>query len=162
MLDKAGIKFDEHKRRGIDQNKFAEYLVGSGLLLNEDVKWICFHGGFDFGYLIKMVTGEKLPDDESQFAHLLTTYFPAFYDVKSMIKDIDSFKNYGLNKLSTELAVKRVGTPHQGGSDSLLTLSAYFKLKDTYFNKSTPETKFLNDLYGFRSRLDDFYNMSYY
>jgi hypothetical protein len=33
-----------------------------GLLLNEDVKWISFHGAFDFAYFLKLMLGtESMP-----------------------------------------------------------------------------------------------------
>jgi len=112
MLQEAGIKFQEHAKRGINSDTFAEYLVASGMLLNDKVKWVCFHGAFDFGYLIRMIHGEKLPDNEEGFNRLLNTLFPAFYDVKYMIKDVDTLKTVGLSKLGTELSVKRVGTAH--------------------------------------------------
>jgi len=157
MLISAGIKFDEHARRGIDHRTFAEYLVASGLVLNEDIRWVCFHGGFDFGYLLKMISGEKLPEDEGDFIKLLMTYFPNFYDVKTMIGSVDNLKNMGLSKLASDLQIKRIGTPHQGGSDSLLTLSTYFKLKELYF-KNTPDSKFTNMLHGLKSTPDEYLN----
>lgn len=157
MLKGAGIKFDELTRRGIEHKAFAEYLISSGLLLNEDIKWVCFHGGFDFGYLIKMVIGESLPIDESDFYQLLTTYFPTFYDVKTMIKDIDSFKAIGLSKLASDLFLKRVGTSHQAGSDSLLTLAVYFKLMERLL-KDVSESKYINKLHGLKAKAEEYMN----
>lgn len=76
-----------------------------GLLLNEDISWVCFHGGFDFGYLIKMINTIALPNTESEFNKLLTTYFPAFYDLKYLVRDIDGIKMGGLSKLAADLNV---------------------------------------------------------
>jgi hypothetical protein len=45
------------------------------------------------------------------------------------------------------LKVKRIGPQHQAGSDALLTLSTYFKLRTTYL-KGVPEQKHSNVLYG--------------
>ena len=42
------------KTEGIDPINFAEYFMGSGLILNDDVHWIVFHGGFDLAYLLKL------------------------------------------------------------------------------------------------------------
>jgi CCR4-NOT transcription complex subunit 7/8 len=37
-------------------------LISSGLIFNEDLKWIAFHGSFDFAYLMKLLIGtENLP-----------------------------------------------------------------------------------------------------
>lgn len=147
MLSEAGIKFDKHATRGIDPQIFSEYLITSGLVLNEEIKWISFHGGFDFAYILRMLCGQDLPEDDIGFANILNIYFPTFYDIKFMTKDIDTLKSGSLNKIAGDLRVKRVGPQHQAGSDSLLTLSTYFKLKITYF-KGIQEQKHSNVLYG--------------
>jgi len=147
LLSNSGIKFDKHATRGINPQIFAEYLISSGLVLNDEVKWITFHGGFDFAYLLKMLDGQNLPDDDESFYSTMEAYFPSFFDIKCMVRDIDSLKSGGLNKLAADLSVKRIGPQHQAGSDSLLTLSTYFKLKDTYL-KGVPEKKHANILHG--------------
>ena len=43
LLNRAGIQFKRHEEEGIDVNDFAELLITSGLILNEDVKWLSFH-----------------------------------------------------------------------------------------------------------------------
>jgi CCR4-NOT transcription complex subunit 7/8 len=157
LLTNSGIKFEEHSTKGISPKHFAEYLIASGLLFNDDVKWISFHGGFDFAYLIRMLNGENLPDDESNFYNLLSIYFPAFYDVKYMAREVDTLKGGGLNKIAYDLNVRRVGPQHQAGSDSLLTLSTYFKLKGSYL-KNSPEHRHANVLYGIGSSGEEGFN----
>lgn len=154
LLTNSGIKFEEHAKRGVNPKRFAEYLIASGLLFNEEVKWISFHGGFDFAYLIKMLNGQNLPDDESSFYNLLSIYFPAFYDVKYMVREVDTLKGGGLNKIAYDLNVRRVGPQHQAGSDSLLTLATYFKLKGSYL-KNSLEHRHANILYGIGSHGED-------
>lgn len=73
--------------------------------MNDDIKWISFHGGFDFAYIIRMLNNQSLPADEAGFYNLLTTYFPLFYDIKYMIRDISSMKGSGLNKIAGDLNV---------------------------------------------------------
>jgi len=46
--------------------------------------------------------------------------------------------------------VRRIGPQHQAGSDSLLTLATYFKLKGSYL-KNAPEHRHANVLYGIGS-----------
>jgi CCR4-NOT transcription complex subunit 7/8 len=74
-------------------------------VLTEDVQWVCFHGIFDFAYLLKMLTGEEhLPSDEYQFQEALKLYFPHFYDLKSMATPFNNLQG-GLSKLCQELKV---------------------------------------------------------
>lgn len=53
----------------------------------------------------------------------------------------------GLSKLGVQLKVERVGTGHQAGSDSLLTLKCFNKLKQLYF-KDVPVKKYAGVLFG--------------
>ena len=45
----------------------AEYLITSGVCLNPKIHWITFHGGVDFGYLLRVLLGHDLPNDENAF-----------------------------------------------------------------------------------------------
>jgi hypothetical protein len=45
------------------------------------IQYICF-SGYDFGYLLKLLTDQNLPQEESDFFELLRIYFPTVYDVK--------------------------------------------------------------------------------
>ena len=45
----SGLQFDRHEREGIDVIHFAEILIASGIVLLENVKWLSFHSGYDFG-----------------------------------------------------------------------------------------------------------------
>lgn len=86
MLQNSGIQFKKHEEEGIDPLEFAELLMTSGIVLVEDVKWLSFHSGYDFGYLLKLLTDQKLPQEESEFFELLRIYFPKIYDVKVSIE----------------------------------------------------------------------------
>lgn len=119
--------------------------MSSGIVLNQDVHYISFHGAYDFAYMLKILTCKNLPSAEADFFHLLYTYFGTVYDVKYMMKFCDHLHG-GLDKLAEILQVKRFGTCHQAGSDSLLTSSTFQKLKDTVFDRSTE--KYSGVLYG--------------
>ncbi len=72
------------------------------------MKWVSFHSGYDFGYLLKLLTGgAPLPAEEGEFFRLLHTFFPAIFDVKNMMVSCDSLKG-GLNKLADDLDVRGV------------------------------------------------------
>lgn len=50
--------------------------------LNEEIKWIVFHGGFDFGYLVEMLHHSGLPEKSDEFMRILGLYFPTIMDLK--------------------------------------------------------------------------------
>ena len=52
------------------------------MVLCEDCKWVSFHSGYDFGYLIKLLTCKRLPEEEDEFFKELKLYFPEYYDIK--------------------------------------------------------------------------------
>ncbi len=73
-------------------------------MLNEDVTWVCFHGLFDFAYLLKLLTNYPLPMDSSQFLCLTQEYFRNFYDVKCLSDPMEHMRG-GLAKLEQVLNV---------------------------------------------------------
>jgi hypothetical protein len=82
LLQSSGIDFEKFENYGIDVQYFGELLMMSGLVLNDEIKWVSFHSSYDFGYLLKTLTCTDLPMDEPAFMELLLTYFPSIYDVK--------------------------------------------------------------------------------
>ncbi|CAM9124836.1 unnamed protein product, partial [Ectocarpus sp. 12 AP-2014] len=154
LLKNSGIDFQGHERRGIDLQDFGELLMTSGLVLLPNVTWLSFHSGYDFGYLIKLLTCSNLPTQESDFFDLLQLYFPKIYDIKYLVSSQDGFHG-GLNKLADDLKVERIGPMHQAGSDSLLTEQVFLKVADVYFNGvanldlGKSRGKFAGQLYGY-------------
>ena len=141
FLATHGLNLEEHRTNGIDAHEFGSLLITSGLVLTEDVRWISFHSGYDFGYLVKLMLCKPLPEDESEYRKYLSIFFPSIYDIKFMVKHAQRNQSVndqpltaaasnilsnlgqksGLQDLADELTVKRIGPPHQAGSDSLLT-----------------------------------------
>ena len=68
------------------------------------MSWITFNGGSDFGYLLRSVTGQELPESEMMFFDLLMMFFVNFYDIKEMKREL-LFLNGGLSKVAKELGV---------------------------------------------------------
>eukprot|EP00523_Entomoneis_sp_CCMP467_P011462 CAMPEP_0168725268 /NCGR_PEP_ID=MMETSP0724-20121128/4064_1 /TAXON_ID=265536 /ORGANISM="Amphiprora sp., Strain CCMP467" /LENGTH=305 /DNA_ID=CAMNT_0008772043 /DNA_START=340 /DNA_END=1257 /DNA_ORIENTATION=- len=152
LLTKSGISFEDHAKRGIDPLLFGELLMVSGLVLDDRVRWVSFHSGYDFAYLIKILTTQGLPKEEKAFFELLKIYFPTVYDIKYMTSILDGFFAGGLQKLADDLGCQRLGAEHQAGSDSLLTMSTYFSLSKAKFKGSDgkiDDTKYANELFGY-------------
>jgi CCR4-NOT transcription complex subunit 7/8 len=154
-LQQAGIDFALLDRDGIDPHEFASLLIPSGLVCFDNVRWISFHGGYDFGYLTKLLVCSPLPCDEVEFDRNMKRYFPSTYDVKHLMKHAIKLHNSGmltpvdpsaieimqkfeqksgLEHIAETLKLKRVGSAHQAGSDSLLTGRVFFELRKRIFN----------------------------
>ena len=43
LLTVSGIDFEKLKTDGIDSSEFAELFISSGLVLNDNIMWLCFH-----------------------------------------------------------------------------------------------------------------------
>ncbi len=129
MLMNSGIDFTLLKRTGITFESFSEYIITSGLILNEEVTWISFHGIYDFAYLLRVVTNKVLPESEEEFFEELKLYFNKFYDIRHLIRENVNLKG-SLQKLSCILNVDRIGNMHQAGSDSKVTSDCFYKLKE--------------------------------
>ncbi|KAJ9453627.1 putative CCR4-associated factor 1-like protein 7 [Diplonema papillatum] len=153
LLRSSGIDFDSLKHKGCDVARFAELLMSSGLVLSEEITWVSFASGYDFAYLIRLLTSQEVPEEEPAFLELLTVYFPSFYDTKHMARCCDQLQyNGGLEGLSMRLDVPRVGQAHQAGSDSLITSNVFFKLLSNFYSSPHAETSLeavKNTLFGF-------------
>ncbi|KFM79896.1 CCR4-NOT transcription complex subunit 7, partial [Stegodyphus mimosarum] len=147
LLTSSGIQFKKHDEEGIDPYQFAELLMTSGVVLTENIKWISFHSGYDFGYLLKLLTDQNLPAEESDFFELLRIYFPTIYDVKYLMKSCKNLKG-GLQEVAEQLDLERIGPQHQAGSDSLLTGATFFKMREMFFEDNIDDAKYCGHLYG--------------
>jgi len=147
LLQKSGFDFARHEEYGIDPNDFAELMITSGLVLNPDVKWLSFHSGYDFGYYVKLLTAQSLPPAEDVFFDELNMWFPHVYDIKFMMRACKSLKG-GLQDIADDLGVLRIGTSHQAGSDSLLTASVFFKMRELFFEDQIDDDEYSGKLYG--------------
>jgi len=147
LLQKSGIQFQKHEEQGICVREFAESLMTSGLVLSDQVKWLSFHSGYDFGYLLRLLTDVDLPEEEEEFFEILRIFFPLIYDVKYIMKSCKNLKG-GLQEVADQLELERIGPQHQAGSDSLLTGAAFFKMRQLFFENDLDDEKYCGQLYG--------------
>lgn len=130
LLNNSGINFNLLSTQGIDPMDMAEAFFTSGFILDDRFTWVCFHGSYDFAYLLKILHNKELPETISSFLELVEIYFPNYFDLKQMIRNNDKWNGISLSKLSSELKINRLGMQHQAGSDSLVTCRAFFKLNN--------------------------------
>ncbi|XP_047965702.1 probable CCR4-associated factor 1 homolog 11 [Salvia hispanica] len=148
FLREQGINFAEHKRRGINSRFFAAYFLRSGLGMGR--AWVTFHGLYDLGFLIKILTRAPLPGHLPEFMLLLRRYLGIqVYDLKPITR---SFALHGgLDAVSRSLSVQRAaGKSHHAGSDSLLTMQVFARLvlNSNYASASAMLRQFNYLLYG--------------
>ncbi|KAI9824742.1 MAG: hypothetical protein M1832_001568 [Thelocarpon impressellum] len=168
LLQKSGLDFQMHEKNGIDPLEFGSYLITSGLVLTEDVRWISFHSGYDFGYLLKIMMCQPLPDDEVEFRKQLDIFFPSLYDIKFLMKSASRKhgvndsplsphaaqilnnlgQKSGLQDIADELGVKRVGPTHQAGSDSLVTGKIFFEMRRLVFGGDIDDGQYMGQVWG--------------
>ena len=157
LLKKAGQDFDKHQRDGIDVHLFASLLITSGLTFNDDVYWVSFHSGYDFGYIMKLMWCRLLPTNETEYRRLVKKFFPNIYDAKFLIKHAQRLRDRGtvssavanalegigqksgLSDIAAELRCSRVGAAHTAGSDAWLTGLVFFEVKKRLFDNNIPE-----------------------
>jgi len=157
MLKKSGADFEKHNTQGIDPQEFGSLLITSGMTLTDDVNWISFHSGYDFAYLVKMLSAKPLPEDEDSYRKLVEIFFPRLLDVKYLWRHANNMVRRGvigstatniLNNLGTksglqdladELGCQRVGNSHTAGSDAWLTGTVFWDMRKKIFDGNVPD-----------------------
>ncbi|KAH9872891.1 hypothetical protein J1614_005285 [Plenodomus biglobosus] len=157
MLKKSGADFEKHNTQGIDPQEFGSLLITSGMTLTEDVNWISFHSGYDFAYLVKMLSAQPLPEDEDSYRKLVKIFFPRLLDVKYLWRHANNMVRRGvigstatniLNNLGTksglqdladELGCQRIGNSHTAGSDAWLTGTVFWDMRKKIFDGNVPD-----------------------
>ncbi|XP_047321096.1 probable CCR4-associated factor 1 homolog 11 [Impatiens glandulifera] len=124
LLKNQGIDFSRNKVDGIDSELLFSMLTDCGVLGSKIPRaWITFHGAYDFGFIVKILTGSLLPSNPIMFMVLVRQIFgESVFDLKHVMKSFNGLYS-GLDKLANTLQVeRRPGTQSQAGSDSLLIM----------------------------------------
>ncbi|CAK8579177.1 unnamed protein product [Lathyrus sativus] len=134
MLRRQGIDFNRNFHHGVNSVRFAELMFASVLVFNQSIVWVTFSSAYDFGYLVKILTQNNLPNRLEGFLNMVEGLFGKnVYDMKHMMKFCNALYG-GLERVATTLNVNRAaGKSHQAGSDSLLTWHVFKKMMDTCF-----------------------------
>ncbi|KAK8792189.1 hypothetical protein JH06_2520 [Blastocystis sp. subtype 4] len=132
LLEMAGVDFKAHATKGIEPRRFGELITMSGLILSPSITWITFHGIYDFAYFVHILMGSDLPASYEEFDTIRRVYFPHVYDVKALCMECRELSG-GLNRIAQQMNVDRVGTAHQSGSDSRVTIETFFRIRKMFF-----------------------------
>uniref|UniRef100_UPI00398E6A44 CCR4-NOT transcription complex subunit 7-like n=1 Tax=Pristiophorus japonicus TaxID=55135 RepID=UPI00398E6A44 len=158
LLRTSGLQFKKHEEEGIETSYFAELLMMSGVVLCDNVKWLLFHNGYDFGCKIKFLTPSRQTEEEQEFFDILHLYMtPAIYDVIYLMKSCKNLKG-GLQEVTEQFELERIGRQHQAGSGSLLTGMAFFRMRKLFFEDNIDDTKYDGHLSGLGSSLTNNHN----
>lgn len=166
LLKASGVDFQRHMEMGISHQAFGALLITSGLAVNPDVHWLSFHSGYDFGYLIKLLSNDALPTEQNAFFDLVSIYFPKLWDIKFLLRNAQRLRNHpgriaeagqriieslgtksGLSDLAEELGCQRIGQPHTAGSDAWLTGAVFWSMKTNIFNGQL-DNELADQIYG--------------
>ncbi|MBA0556937.1 hypothetical protein Golob_026998 [Gossypium lobatum] len=91
LLKRQGINFEKNKEKGIGSKNFAKKFWDYGLVFNcyglKSITWITFHGTYDFGFMLKVITQSPLPLHLDSFVHQLAYFFGYnIFDLKHTFK----------------------------------------------------------------------------
>ncbi|WPG97316.1 Hypothetical protein R9X50_00009000 [Acrodontium crateriforme] len=170
MLKNSGVDFARHERDGIPMQAFGSLLTTSGLAYDPQVNWLSFHSGYDFGYLTKVLSDDQLPKAPSEFFDKVATTFPKLWDIKFLLRHAQRLRTSGggpsgrlsaegarimdnlgtksgLQDLADELGCVRHGVAHTGGSDSWLTGSVFWAMRQKVFGGQL-DAELADQIYG--------------
>ena len=136
LLAGHGLDFAKQRREGVDARVFAALLMSSGLVCSgaSAPTWVTFHSAYDFGYLVKLLMGRKLPRTLPEFLGLVRVFFgDQVYDARHVMDSCAGLYG-GLDALAAQLGVQRAaGMSHQAGSDAALTWDVFRRIREVYF-----------------------------
>ncbi|ESW23854.1 hypothetical protein PHAVU_004G081600 [Phaseolus vulgaris] len=122
LLRSQGMDFDKNRKYGVSI-------------------WIAFHSAYDFGYMLKILSQRffymqpYLPPNLGDFLQLVKFFFGyRVYDVKHLIRFCPNLHG-SLDRVSESLGLdNNARKSHHAGSDSLVTLHVFNKIKTLYFH----------------------------
>lgn len=121
LRNTRGLDLGKHQTQGIDPQAFGELIMGSGLVLNDEVRWITYCGAtsfaeppsqdgpgrqgeppwvtfcglYDFGHMLQLLTSQPLPDEVVGFNEYLDYFFPSRCDVAKHLHRLPQLQGDG-------------------------------------------------------------------
>ncbi|CAE8695381.1 unnamed protein product, partial [Polarella glacialis] len=125
FLTAAGVDFPRHAIEGIDPSVLAWKLGASPLLgsHSNSPEWVTFAGWYDWGYLVKLLTGRPMPADLASYEKILSWFCPKKHELR------DSLPRGSLDSLLATYSLPRCGSAHTAGSDAVGTLELFFHVR---------------------------------
>ncbi|XP_047335832.1 probable CCR4-associated factor 1 homolog 11 [Impatiens glandulifera] len=150
LLRETGIDFVRNKVEGISLGLFRNLLISSGLLCGPShLNWVTFHGAYDFGFVVKILTQRPLPPNLIMFMSLVREIFgEAVFDLKHIAKFCRGLYG-GLSRLAETLNVDRISANVTGiyslGANQFFVEPNCFPMNLFLSNNNTPTIFFLSD-----------------
>lgn len=154
FLRRAGIDFPRHAAEGIDAAALGQLLAGSELVgwHARAPCWVTFSGFYDFGYLLRMLTSDKLPQNFGGFDVTLSMFCPRRHELR------DELPHGSLDILAHKHGLHRRGRAHTAGSDALLTLELFLLVassKCVGMQQQLPEQQNSDSWWGGTNELEE-------
>lgn len=104
-----------------------------------------FFSGYDFGYMLKVLTDCPLPEEEEEFFAMIKLYFHNIYDVKYLMKSCKNLKG-GLQEVAEQLEVNILH--HTADLTNKFSLLPIFSLLHIFLKMFIRPVEFLPDGQG--------------
>lgn len=145
LLRKSGINYEMHKNIGVNKFEFAQLMIDSGLLMDENVTWITYHAAYDLGFLINILMNDIMPNNRKDFEWWIHKYMPSLFDLNLIYKVVRGFKyppaqgklqqqvqqppmEFTLTNLADDVGLPRFPIFTTTGGQSLLMLLSFCQL----------------------------------
>ncbi|XLS85293.1 hypothetical protein HN51_035459 [Arachis hypogaea] len=117
LLCSQGIDFARNAVARVSSVHFAKLAAASGLLFNKALTMVTFHGAYDIGYLVKILTWGCSSTRLEEFLEIVKELFGGnAYDVKHVMRFCNGLYG-GLEKVADTLQLDRVaGKCHQAAA----------------------------------------------
>ncbi|CAL9728545.1 poly(A) ribonuclease Pop2p [Monosporozyma unispora] len=161
LLRKSGINYEMHKNIGVSKFEFAQLMIDSGLLMDENITWITYHAAYDLGFLINILMNDIMPNNRKDFEWWIHKYMPNLFDLNLIYKVVRGFKyppaqgklqqqvqqpsmEFTLTNLADDVGLPRFPVFTTTGGQSLLMLLSFCQLNKISMHTFPDGTDFDN------------------